>query len=90
MTKKITNIQIKDLEINEELDKQAMKNLIGGRWGYRWAWKTKRVRYRVRQRYWIKDRRISMPPALPQITIKWPRSSSGMPPSIPTITTVVK
>ena len=30
----MTNIAIRDLETNEALDKEAMKNLTGGFWGW--------------------------------------------------------
>jgi hypothetical protein len=32
--RKMANVVIRDLEINEELDKRAMNELIGGFWGW--------------------------------------------------------
>jgi hypothetical protein len=56
----MTHIVIKDLEINEELDKKALENLLGGRWirqrytrtYTQWYTRTVRQRYARVQYYY--------------------------------------
>ncbi len=61
----MTNIAIKDLEINEELDSKALENLLGGRWVRRrytrrfTRWYTRRIRQRFsRVSYYYRTRTI--------------------------------
>jgi len=55
---KMTPITINDLEINQDLDSKALKNIVGGRWKYTYETRYKYVKksYNVRVGIWVNDR----------------------------------
>lgn len=45
----MNTIELNDLEKNQELDRSAISQIVGGAWRY--VWRTRRIRYTYTRRY---------------------------------------